>query len=504
MPEPRGGRFLVGSATIALLVTPPLRGAAIEPRADPPAVAAVAAAPELVEARAALAERVRRGEAPSFAVGVVREGGILWAEAIGWADRERERAAAPDTLYPVASVSKSITATGALALIAKKRLALDQPVLPLLEPGALAGEGGAAEEVRLTHLLAHTSGIPHLWHYEYPDRPETLVGPFGLPGVGFVASKPGARFAYSNLGYGVLGVALARASGTTLQRAMTEALLQPLGMQRTTVEAWVGRGEAATGYDGEGRAIPHPYRLAPAGGAGFFSTLDDLLRYVRFHLGGEGPDEAPGASVAIARALAEHPVAGHYLFGWGVVETAAGPALISDGEIAGGAAMILLLPARRLGALALANSTGAPVGEVAVGILEALAPGFAASFGVAVERIEREIEAPGTPPSGRFAGELRDGDERIAIELDFTDPRAPRLELGGWQYPLQRVGWQRGALEATVVGSLPVGAGKSRTHRLRLALWRDSDELRGVATEQISDDRPGSGLPHYLVLRPVS
>ena len=80
---------------------------------DVPTAAVTAAPPDLHEVRGRLLERVARGQWPSFAVGLVRGDVVEWEEAIGWADREARAPATPNTRYAVASVSKSITATGA-------------------------------------------------------------------------------------------------------------------------------------------------------------------------------------------------------------------------------------------------------------------------------------------------------------------------------------------------------------------------------------------------------
>jgi CubicO group peptidase (beta-lactamase class C family) len=118
----------------------------------------VRAAPvELQGVRARLVERVRRGESPSFAVGLVRGGEVEWEEAIGWANREAQTAATPDTRYPVASVSKSLTATGAVALVGRGRLRLDTSGDPVLASGRRRGTW--TSPVTLTQLLDHTSGV---------------------------------------------------------------------------------------------------------------------------------------------------------------------------------------------------------------------------------------------------------------------------------------------------------------------------------------------------------
>ncbi len=470
--------------------------------APPPGTAAVPASAELLALRAQLLDRVQEGDVPSFAVGVVRDRDVVWEEALGWADRELKLPATSETVYPIASVSKSITATGALALVAESKLRLDQSVEGILDGLRLQG---SADGVLVSHLLAHTSGIPHLWHYEYPDRPETgLRRQQLIRNSVFLASPPGERFLYSNLGYGVLAEVIETVGGVPFQQVMEQLLFEPLGMRRTSVDAWVGEGGAVRGYTAEGKPIPYAYRLGPDGGAGFFSNVHDLLRYALFHLGAL-EHTVPAGNAAITAALAELPSEGgfHYLRGWGVVRLNGTTVLISDGEAAGGTAAVLVVPESQLAVVVLCNATSGPALKTAVAIVSALIPGFDRQFGAAVNSIEQELSAPAEWVTGRFAGFLFDRGDSLVTSVDFSDAERPLLQLGESTYLLQGMAWERGALQATALGSLPVGAGKGRTHRLTLMLWPAGVELRGVAHEHFVDDRPRFGRPHLLVLRPV-
>ena len=476
------------------------------PSDTPPTAATVRVPADLASIRPALLDRVRKREVPSLSVGVIRDGVILWEESIGWADRQASQPATPFTRYPVASVSKSITATGALALVAEGALRLDQPVQQALKPFSLNREGESVNAVLVSQLLSHTSGIPHLWHYEFPDRPNSIVRRERLiRDHAFVAVPPGERFVYSNLGFAVLAHVVEVAGGAPFQRVMERVLLKPLGMQRTTVGAWVGQRGTVRGYDGGGKRIPYRYRLAPDGGAGFFSSVHDLLQYAHFHLGA-GEQATPSRSAAIADAVRAAPVGGHYLRGWGVVRLRSATVLISDGESAGGTAVVVLVPEKQLGVVVLCNQTGGPATESATSILTALIPGFAEQFRAAASAVDAEMSTPGVQPSGQFEGFIAGTTTRIAAGVDFSHPAAPLLRLGTTTYPLKVTGWDNGALQATVEGASPLGVGIGRTRRLLLTLWPRggvSPGLRGVAQEDLFDDRPRSGTPYFVRLEAV-
>jgi CubicO group peptidase (beta-lactamase class C family) len=456
--------------------------------AAPPTNANVSAPPELRAVRAGLLDRIRRGEMPSAAVGVLRGERVIWAEAMGWADREAAIPATAETLYPVASVSKSITATGTMVLAGQGRLRLDDPVGALLAPGW--GSPSGAGPVLVSHLLGHRSGVPHLWHYEYADRPETVVPQSRLVhDNAFAAAAPGAVFLYSNLGYGVLARAVERAGGAPFQQVMHRYLFTPLGMHRTTLDAWVGDSATVRGYADDGAPIPYRFRLSPDGGAGFFSTLDDLLRYARFHLVG---NPALPREAAITSAPAAKPDQDHYLRGWGVVPLGEETALISDGAMAGGTAAIVLVPERSLAVVALCNATGCPVPETAISVLSALLPSFDRRLEAGVKAIEQRLFAPGRLPAGRYRGVAYSRDETVPVTADFRDPATPVLQVGPDTFRLGHLRWERSTLGATA---------KSERSRFQFQLWMEGDRLRGISREEVRDDRPGFARLQRLELK---
>ena len=467
----------------------------LDASAQAPAVptTAVHAPPdELHEVRGQLLERVGRGEWPSFAVGLVRGADVEWSEAIGWADRQAKTPATPDTRYAVASVSKSLTATGAMALVGRGRLRLDTSADAVLASGRRRGTWSGS--VTLSQLLDHTSGVPHAWHYEYPDRPETIVTRARLIREnGFLAVPPGRHFLYTNLGYGVVAELMERTEGAPFQQVMERVLFAPLDMRSTTTDAWVGEGTTAAGYEGDGRAIRYRFRLAPDGGAGFFSSLEDLLRYARFHLGSLDTPEVP-ATAAITRALRSASPGAHYLDGWGVVRLDRVTVLVSDGQMAGASAAVVLVPERDLGAAVLCNATGCPALETATDMLSALIPGLGDSLTAALPRVERKLFPSGTIPTDRFEGTLLERDAVVRMSVDLVGGTATVLR--GWPetFRLEDVHWSVGAIEGVV---------RPAKHEVMLRLWRVGGELRGVLQQEIRDDRPGFAKVSGVVLRPV-
>ncbi len=179
--------------------------------------------------RERILERIERGETPSIAVGVGKAGEVLWEEAFGLADRESGRRATKTTPYPVASLTKSITATGAMILVERGEIDLDAPVSRYLGEDALRIYEGDPDDLTLRRVLTHGGGIPHGWQ-SYPLDAETPSSKQCIADHAIVAFPPGQEFLYSNFAYGVPQVVIEAVSGKTYAAFLDEALFQPLGM----------------------------------------------------------------------------------------------------------------------------------------------------------------------------------------------------------------------------------------------------------------------------------
>jgi D-alanyl-D-alanine carboxypeptidase len=207
--------------------------------------------------------------APSVSVAFGRGGAVSYAQAVGYADRDEGVEASPDTLYRIASVSKPITAVGVMALVEQGLVSLDARVFG---PEGVLGERFAGPvrdprvfDVTVEQLLAHRGG---LWSNEDDDP---MLADFELDPRGVIeralASRrlphaPGSRYAYSNVGYLVLGRVIEQVTGAPYDAWISDHVLGPLGIS-TMALAGGGREDRA-----EGEATYHahddaeePYRL---------------------------------------------------------------------------------------------------------------------------------------------------------------------------------------------------------------------------------------------------
>ncbi|MEW2416578.1 serine hydrolase domain-containing protein [Streptomyces sp. NPDC046866] len=203
----------------------------------------------------------------------------------------------PDTLFEIGSVTKVFTALVLARLAVAGTVELDEPLAALLPPEAVVPSRGG-RQVSLRHLATHTSGLPRLPRGMMlpallrPSKPDPYAGCTAdvlLSGLARtrLGAVPGERFRYSNLGAGLLGLALARRAGTDYDALVGREVCAPLGMADTAVTVAGSRSAAlAQGHTGRGRPA-RPWHLADlAGAGGLRSTATDLAAFLRAQWGG--------------------------------------------------------------------------------------------------------------------------------------------------------------------------------------------------------------------------
>lgn len=264
-------------------------------------------------------EFMKKYAIPGGAVAVMRNGRLLYARGFGYSDVENKTTVEPDALFRLASVSKTLTSAAIMTLVQDGKLALEDRVAPLiayLPPAPGATVDPRWEDITVRHLLNHTGG----WDRNKPDggfdpidRPliaaaavnapapassETLIRYMkGMP----LDFDPGQKFAYSNLGYIMLGRVIERVSGMKYEDYVRARVLQPVGATRTrqghshlsdalpeeVKYYWPGAGvsspQVPSVFPGEGM-VPYNYggfhfEAGDASG-GWVSSTVDLLRFI--------------------------------------------------------------------------------------------------------------------------------------------------------------------------------------------------------------------------------
>ncbi|MFL5914817.1 MAG: serine hydrolase domain-containing protein [Gaiellaceae bacterium] len=211
---------------------------------------------------------------------------VLLNRGYGLADLASGRRNSPRTLYPIASITKTMTATAVLLLQAEHRLNLDNRICVYL-----ARCPGAWRPITIRELLSHTAGLPEylfLRETQGPSAPQTLAAAVHLLERQPLDFRPGTKSAYSNSGYLVAGLIIEHVSGESYGDFIREHVFRPLHMQesavadRPPVPTRIASGympDPATGRLTEVRPFAHTAVLAPGGG--IETTTGDLLKFAR-------------------------------------------------------------------------------------------------------------------------------------------------------------------------------------------------------------------------------
>jgi CubicO group peptidase (beta-lactamase class C family) len=318
---------------------------------------------------------VADGEVPSMAIAVARDGTILWEEAFGFANKENNVPATSHTPYPLASISKPLTATALMILVERNLINLDDPINRYIDDFDFHAHLGTMDEVTLRRIASHTAGLPLHAQFYYEGEPTTPPAiNETIRRYAHIITAPGERFQYSNLGYGMLGYVIAHSvdqdmeSRLALAEFLQNDVFIPLGMDDTLVYLKHDNGEEfASKYTPDGRLVSPSISDCP-GASDIYSSVHDLIRFAMFHLQNEMPYQEKiinNASIdemqipspeTIAIKSWEHDGSG-YGIGWFIGVTADGLRVIyHDGGILGASTVLALIPEENIAVAVLSNT----------------------------------------------------------------------------------------------------------------------------------------------------
>lgn len=331
--------------------------------------------PSRLEAVGAYAEAVLASRpTPGLAIGVVKRGALIYERAFGVGDAGTGEPLAPDARFHVASISKTFTAVAVMQQVEAGAIELDARLSRYLPE--FAPSDPRAARITIGHLLTHTSGLPSevsgdAW-YEDASRGEAALAAYASAAAALkLEREPGAAWSYSNLGYNLLGLAVARVSGAPFASYQRDRILRPLGMTTSTFEALAA--------DTPDLARPHRGALQPvAGGAPPYaqasepsstlkSNLRELSQWARMWLArpGSGPRllERTTIEAMWAPVIAVAPDT-EMALGWFVREHRGRRMLVHPGRDPGYAGALALLPDDDLAVIVLSNHDGQSATEM--------------------------------------------------------------------------------------------------------------------------------------------
>ncbi|MCP9791879.1 serine hydrolase [Vulcanococcus limneticus Candia 3F8] len=373
-------RTLTRPHTAGLLALAPLLMAASLPPAGLPGYApgtGVDAAAARRISRWALAEYA----VPGAAIALVQDGRLTLVEGFGVRDLASGAPTTADTVFQLASVSKTFTAATVAALVDRKKLGWEQPMVSLL-PGFRLQDAYAGQWVNARDLLSHRAGFPAFFgdlfdHLGYGDADVLRRIRYVEPATSF-RDRP----AYSNIGFFLAGELAAQAGGQPFPELTRSLIVEPLAMTRTGVASrLIGDGsnpDALTDIsrshavvNGRLQVVPPNLSALFIAAGGFASNATDLGRFITLLARGGEIDGRRVLSEAAVKAMFEPviaeepgfaefpPIDAHsgfdYSPGWGVYHYNGLKVLEKGGALDGVRTLLVVVPQKRFAVAILAN-----------------------------------------------------------------------------------------------------------------------------------------------------
>src|SRR3954464_8676009 len=372
--------------------------AAAAPRAQPGSASGLAAG--FADVDRILAAYMAQRHVPGAAWGVIVDGQVAHLSAKGLRDVDAAAPVDGDSVFRIASMTKSFTVISILRLRDEGKLSLDDPAEKYVpEMARLKYPTTDAPKITIRHLLSHAEGFPedNPWGDRQLADTDEQLSQMLTRGIPF-SNAPGLVYEYSNLGFAILGRIVTNVSRVPYTQYVAANVLRPLGMSSTTLEpADVAAGRLAHGYRWEDeRWKDEPLLKNGSFGSmgGMLTSVRDLSRYVGVFLSAwpphDGPETAPirlsslremqhlwsPALSAVMRDRATGALqltSGGYGYGLRVAQNCAFRTIVSHtGGLPGFGSVMTWLPDYGVGIVAFGNLTYTGWGGVATSALETL------------------------------------------------------------------------------------------------------------------------------------
>ena len=328
----------------------------------------------------AVAQQMERQKAVGVAVGVIRDGKVVYLKGYGFADREQQLAVSTKSMFRWASISKTLTAIAAMQLVEEGRLDLNADVRTLIPEFPDKGS-----TITVRDLLCHQSGIVHYangpvvtTHRSYDtEHPfEDVVLALDTFKESPLVNKPRAKYSYSTHAFILLSAVVERAGQKKFADQIQDRIVKPLKLKTLQPDyQWKEIPERAVGYlvrNGSVVVSTNTDVSWKLGGGGFISSIEDLADYAAAIVNGEMLQKESWQNVSTVQTTADGnptPVGlGVFLDGSG-----AQLRLAHDGSQEKCKTRMVTYPNQRHGIVVMSNSQNVNPGEFTTAIYAALA-----------------------------------------------------------------------------------------------------------------------------------
>jgi CubicO group peptidase (beta-lactamase class C family) len=312
-------------------------------------------------------------------IALVDDQRVVWVQSFGYADVASHTLATPDTVYRIASNSKTFTAAMILQLYEQGKLSLDDPLTKYIPNFSIKQPLGfpAGGPVTIRSMLTHHNGITgEIFNWAVTSAPDPN---FNSELVTYLQGEylqypPDYFYAYSNTAVSLLGPVIEAASGQSLQ-AYSDSLFHTLGMDNTSMSIDSPNvSDLATGYTA-GQALPTRYYINVGGSGAIVSNILDMAKYIKMinadGMGERGQVLKPGTvDMMLTAQNGGMPLDFDARMGflWDLNDadlSYAGNLCSKEGQVSGFHSWVEILRDYKLGVVVLANDEGVSVSDIA-------------------------------------------------------------------------------------------------------------------------------------------
>ena len=227
-------------------------------------------------------EVMEKEQIPGVAVALSKNGQSIYERGFGTRDFETNEPVTPETIFGIASITKSFTALAIMKLVEEGRLQVEDAVIEHLPEFQLVDYANI-EDIKIRHLLSHTTGLATMERKEQLTKFDEHLHYLNEKAWSWIG-KPGEYICYNNDMFILLGAIIEKVTGENYQEYITKQIINPLQMTRTTYNLLELQSfeNVTTPYvleDGKPVACPWPTLGNYAVGGGIRSTVVDLLKY---------------------------------------------------------------------------------------------------------------------------------------------------------------------------------------------------------------------------------
>lgn len=357
-------------------------------------------------------ERLIKYKFPGMSIALLKDGEVIYSRGFGFRDITESLPTTPNTSYCIGSVTKTFTAVAIMQLVERGLVSLEDPANKFVDVIK-------SSDIKVYHLLSHTSGIPALGYAEalidsyyglssrwFPIATPDDVVSFMRDYSEWIIHRPGERWFYLNEGYVLLGKIIERVSGVSYESYIKTNILDKLGMRKSyfTRDDYVRDNDRATPYliDKEGKHVKVEPVFGISADGGLFSSVIDLLKFaeVLINKGSRGgveilsKDSVTLMEKTFTQLPYETPVADSYGLGLIIRRDFFGRKLVGhSGSVLVYTAYLGYVPDEKISVAILANASGYPlslIGGYALAMLLGRNPEKELSY-VLTERIYEKL-----------------------------------------------------------------------------------------------------------------